>query len=577
MTEFISLDRLLRTGRASTYPVAKNAAHIIDYACFSEEVARWHQAFSQHSGTRFALHFNDSATFAAALLGAWHAGKCVYLPSDALPATLQKLQAAVDGFAGDVPAVLSPISAATAQATDKQTLDLNAVVLVVYTSGSSGEPCAIPKKLSQLVSEVAALEACFGKQCTGASVLATVSHQHIYGLLFRILWPLSAGRVFDTARLAFPEDIAAALSACSPAPAILIASPAHLKRLPEQLNWQAQSLLAVFSSGGPLPVEALPACRTLLGSAPIEVYGSSETGGIAWRQRQQDHQTAWKTLPGIAIRVEDDILHLRSPHLSDDAWQASSDRVSLTPNGFELLGRSDRIIKIEEKRVSLNAMEQALLATQLLNEVRILALPGSPRSLGITTLPSSRLSLGVLACPNEAGWRLVDEQGKRALNQALRDALADSTDASALPRRFRYIWAMPSNAQSKTTHAALLALFDPRHPEARLIKRSKDAAQLTIDVSASSPFFDGHFTSAPILPGVAQVDWALCLARELFELPAQFLRMEVLKFQQVILPNSQIQLELKTLNKGEEATLTFKFVSAVGTHASGRIVLGGPL
>ncbi|MFC7422168.1 AMP-binding protein [Iodobacter arcticus] len=565
MTDFISLDHLLRSSRASTYPVAKNAAQIIDYACFSKEVARWQQAFSQHSGTRFALYFNDSATFAAALLGAWHAGKCVYLPSDALPATLQKLQEVVDGFAGDVPAALSPISATPAQANGWQTLDLNAVMLVVYTSGSSGEPCAIPKKLSQLVSEVAALEACFGKQCAGANVLATVSHQHIYGLLFRILWPLSAGRMFDTARLAFPEDIAAALSVCSPAPAILIASPAHLKRLPEQLDWQSQSLLAVFSSGGPLPVEALPACRTLLGSAPIEVYGSSETGGIAWRQRQQDHQTAWRTLPGIAIRVEDDILYLRSPHLNDDAWQASSDRVLLTPHGFELLGRSDRIIKIEEKRISLSAMEQALLATQLLNEVRLIALAGS------------RLSLAVVACPNEAGWRLVDKQGKRALNQALRDALADSTDASALPRRFRYIWAMPSNAQSKTTHAALLALFDPRRPEARLIERSKDAAQLTIDVSASSPFFDGHFTSAPILPGVAQVDWALCLARELFELPAQFLRMEVLKFQQVILPNSQIQLELKTLNKGEETTLTFKFVSAVGTHASGRIVLGGPL
>ncbi|MCX7208126.1 MAG: AMP-binding protein [Proteobacteria bacterium] len=566
MTDFISLDRLLHIGRASTYPLAKNAAQIIDYGRFSRDVARWQQAFSQHNGTRFALYFNDSGTFAAALLGGWHAGKCVYLPSDALPATLQKLQESVDGFAGDFPAALSPISATAADtAADWQTLDLNAVMLVVYTSGSSGEPCAIPKKLSQLVSEVAALEACFGKQCANATVLSTVSHQHIYGLLFRILWPLSAGRVFDTARLAFPEDIAAALSVCSPAPAILIASPAHLKRLPEQLDWQAQSLLAVFSSGGPLPVEALPACRTLLGSAPIEVYGSSETGGIAWRQRSQDHQTAWKTLPGIAIRVEDEMLYLRSPHLSDNDWQASSDRVALTPDGFELLGRSDRIIKIEEKRISLSAMEQALLATQLLNEVRLIVLAGS------------RLSLAVVACPNEAGWRLVDEKDKRALNQALRNALADSTDASALPRRFRYIWAMPSNTQSKTTHAALLALFDPRRPEARLIERSKDAALLAIDVNASSPFFDGHFTSAAILPGVAQVDWALCLARELFELPAQFLRMEVLKFQQVILPNSQIQLELKTLNKGEETMLTFKFVSAVGTHASGRIVLGGSL
>ncbi|MEJ2791891.1 AMP-binding protein [Iodobacter sp. LRB] len=562
MANFISLDRLLFTGRESTFPLAKNAAQMIDYGSFSRDVARWQHAFRLHSGSRFALYFNDSATFAAALLGAWHAGKCVCLPSDTLPATLQKLQETTDGFAGDFPAALSPISATEYAATSWQVLNLNAVMLVVYTSGSSGEPCAIPKKLSQLVSEVAALETCFSKQSAGATVLATVSHQHIYGLLFRILWPLSAGRVFDTERLVFPEDIAAALSDASPAATILVASPAHLKRLPEQLNWQTESLRAVFSSGGPLPAEALPACRNLLGSAPFEIYGSSETGGIAWRQRQQDHQTAWRTLPGIAIRVENETLFLRSPHLSNNDWQAGNDRVSLTPNGFELLGRSDRIIKIEEKRVSLSAMEQALLATQLLDEVRLIALPGS------------RLSLGLIACPNEAGWRLVDEQGKKALNQALRNALAESSEASALPRRFRYIWALPSNTQSKTTHAALLALFDPRRPEARLIERSKDAALLNIDVNASSPFFDGHFNTAPILPGVAQTEWALCLARELFELPAVFLRMEVLKFQQVILPGSQIQLELKTLSKDTETLLTFKFVSAAGTHASGRIVLG---
>ncbi|NHQ85418.1 AMP-binding protein [Iodobacter sp. HSC-16F04] len=564
MANFISLERLLFTGRESTFRVAKNAGQSMDYDNFIKEVARWYHAFSLHSGHRFALYFNDSATFAAALLGAWHAGKCVYLPSDTLPATLQKLQESTDGFAGDVPAALSPIAAANESVSNWQVLDLNSVMLVVFTSGSSGEPCAIPKKLSQLVSEVAALEACFGKQSAGATVLATVSHQHIYGLLFRILWPLSAGRIFDTERLVYPEDIAAAISNASPEATILVASPAHLKRLPEQLDWLAQSLRAIFSSGGPLPAEALPACRNLLGSAPFEIYGSSETGGIAWRQRQQDHQTVWRTLPGIAIRVENETLFLRSPHLSNNDWQASNDRVTLTPNGFELLGRSDRIIKIEEKRISLSAMEQALLATELLDDVRLITLPGP------------RLSLGLIACPNEAGWCLIDKQGKKALNQALRHALADSSEASALPRRFRYTWALPSNTQSKTTHAALLALFDPRRPEARLIERSKDAALLEIDVNAGSPFFDGHFTTAPILPGVAQVEWALCLARELFELPAAFLRMEVLKFQQVIRPRSQIQLELKTLSKDSETMLTFKFVSAAGTHASGRIVLGNP-
>jgi len=92
-----------------------------------------------------------------------------------------------------------------------------APALVVYTSGTNGEPLAIGKSLAQLDAEVHALEARFGALCdTGLApvnlateamagfdddddvempvIWATVTHQHIYGLLFRVLWPLAAGR-----------------------------------------------------------------------------------------------------------------------------------------------------------------------------------------------------------------------------------------------------------------------------------------------------------------------------------------------------------------------------------------------
>ncbi|WP_293931676.1 AMP-binding protein [Iodobacter sp.] len=562
MAEFISLDRLLSQGRPSSYliAVADTAEQNLDFAAFSIQAARWRQAFKAHSGHKFALYFNNSATFAAALMGAWQAGKCVYLPGDALPSTLQRLRHEVDGFAGDLPSEYAPVQPRAAAIDQWNDLDLNAISLVVYTSGSSGEPSAIPKKLSQLSSEVAALHACFGRH--SATVLATVSHQHIYGLLFRVLWPISAGYAFAADRLAFPEDIAAALSTTPDA--VLVASPAHLKRLPEQLNWgkAASHLRMLFSSGGPLSTEALHLCRSLLRQAPIEVYGSSETGGIAWRARQQDVQTAWQTLPGVAVKVRDELLQVRSAHLSDDQWQACSDRVTLTDSGFELIGRSDRIIKIEEKRVSLNAIEDALLTTGLLQDARIVALKGA------------RLTLGVVATPNTAGWHLFDTAGKRALNQQLRKTLALCVEASALPRRFRYLHALPTNSQSKVTETALAALFDPRRPEARVLSLSSNHALLAIDVKADSPFFDGHFTDSPVLPGVAQIEWALRLARELFDLPAVFLRLELIKFQQVITPDSRIQLELGTQAKANESVLTFKFLSTAGPHASGKIVLG---
>ncbi|MGL4603748.1 MAG: AMP-binding protein, partial [Iodobacter sp.] len=533
----------------------------LSFAGFSLQVAGWQAAFAASPGQRFALFFNHSIPFAAALLGAWHAGKCVYLPGDALPATLQRLSLETDGFAGDLPAAFHPLTPAYSALPDWQPLNPDAIQLVVYTSGSGGEPGAITKKLSQLFSEVTALHTCFGVQAERATTLATVSHQHIYGLLFRILWPLSAGLPFASARLIYPEDIASALRQTPNA--LLISSPAHLKRLPAGLDWSgAAHLQLLFSSGGPLPDEALPDCRTLLGQAPVEVYGSSETGGVAWRQRHQTRQTSWQALPGVEIKIENEMMLLRSPHLSDGEWQAGSDRIELRADGFELLGRADRIIKIEEKRLSLTAAEQTLLATGLLSEARLLALPGA------------RLTLALIAVPASAGWQILDTQGKQALNQTLKEALALQFEAGVLPRRFRYIQALPANMQGKTTEAALLTLFDARRPEARLLEHGPGSALFAIEVNAGSPFFNGHFAGSPVLPGVAQIDWALRLARELFQLPSCFLRLENIKFQQVILPGHQVQLSLKITEKAGESLLGFDFSSPRGRHASGRIVLG---
>ena len=74
-----------------------------DHAHFHRDVLRWRTAFAASPAQAWALHFEDAACFAAALYGAWHAGKTVVLPGDALAGTQARLQGRVDGFAGDWP------------------------------------------------------------------------------------------------------------------------------------------------------------------------------------------------------------------------------------------------------------------------------------------------------------------------------------------------------------------------------------------------------------------------------------------------------------------------------------------
>ncbi|MFP2899732.1 4-coumarate--CoA ligase, partial [Corallococcus sp. 4LFB] len=255
-------------------------------------------------------------------------------------------------------------------------------------------------------------------------------------------------------------------------------------------------------------------------------------------------------------------LQVRSPHLPAGDWFTTEDRARAVPGGFELLGRRDRLLKLEEKRVSLSAMERALVAGGLLREARVLPLT-----------EGHRVTLAVVGVPDAEGWRLQEAGGRRSLSQALREKLAPHFESSALPRRFRYLEAMPVNSQGKSTEAALTALFDPKRPPFRVLERSGERALLAVEVPANSPYFDGHFPGSPILPGVVQLEWALLLGREHFALPPDFLRLEALKFQQVITPGTQLTVELTWAK--ESGRLGFKLTSAAGSHASGRIVLGG--
>lgn len=560
MAEWIALERIVAAAADPARVVGYRDGAAVDHAQFRRQALAWRRAFAAAPGDDWALYFDDALDFAAALFGAWHAGKRVFLGGDNLPGTLERLRGHVQGFAGDVPAACAPLAAATEAETETALppLDLDALQLVVFTSGSTGEPSAIGKRAAQLAHEVDALQAAFGAQLGDARVHGTVAHQHIYGLLFRVLWPLAAGRPIMP-RTFFHEDLVAALARHD---SVLVATPAHLKRLPEQLDWRALDgrLRAVFSSGGALPAESAQAARELLGVPATEVLGSSETGGIAWR-RWNGGQPAWQPLPGVEWRIEDDCLAVSSPHLDRPGWWRTQDRVEAdAAGGFRLLGRADRIVKIEERRVSLEALEQQLLAHPAVAEAKVLVLPGTREQLAAVIVPTAE------------GWRQLHAGDRRRLSQALAAHLAPSHDAVTRPRRWRFVEALPINAQGKSTAQALAALFRPQLPQVRWLRREADAAELEMRLQPELVAFDGHFPQAAILPGVVQLDWAVRYGREAFAMPPRFLRMETLKFQHVARPGDVLTLTLGW--DPARRTLGFRYVSAHGTHASGKVLFG---
>lgn len=415
---------------------------------------RWCRALAQAPANHRYVHLyhQDAVEFLAALLAIWRSGKVAVLPPNTLPATLEELARISPTAIGELPSSLTkatgaPMAEDEAPAlvpTDEQA-DLQALLL--FTSGSSGEPVKVGKTFRQIENELRTLERTWGNDLADAPVFATVSHQHIYGLLFRLLWPLCAGRPFSRKALLYWEEVEAAARAFPQS--ALATSPAHLAHIPHLAA--PLGLARIFSSGAPLAPNHASVASARLGSPITEVYGSTETGGIAWKHHSD---RLWSPFVGVTLRTLTHVpdappcLQVSGSHLPLGVSHDTQDRVVLyAEHKFELLGRADRIAKICGKRISLNRLEQCLETHEWVREARVLRHP----------LAQARLAAVVVL--NDEGLAFLRQYRKNALNRTLRRALADQVEAVALPRFWRYPGALPRNSQGKVTHAELTNLF----------------------------------------------------------------------------------------------------------------------
>ncbi len=439
------LHRLLADGRDADHSVCQDGARLVPWSAFAGRVGAHAAAFAARPETRWLLVSTHPLDFLVQLFALLHAGKQAVIPPNTQPGTLAQLAGAYDAVAAD-----APPAAASAPLTPLSPLAAADAIVDLYTSGSTGEPKRVRKTLAQFEAEIDALEALWGATLGDAVVVATAPHHHIYGLLFRLLWPLAAGRAFDAATCAHPDTLGERLALLRDT--ALVSSPAQLARLPELVplaSLQPAPRL-VFSSGGPLPAAAAAAFRNQLGQAPTEVFGSTETGGIAWRRQGDGTDGAlWTPLPGVDVGADDDgALALRSPFLPSNAPWRMDDAVELLADGrFHLRGRLDRIVKIEEKRLSLPDLEARLGAHPWVATAAAVALAGRRQTIGAALVLTAE------------GRAQLAARGRRAAALELRRHLAEHFEAVLLPRRWRFPEQLPLDERGKLTQAALAALF----------------------------------------------------------------------------------------------------------------------
>ncbi|CDT54194.1 Putative fatty acid CoA ligase [Vibrio coralliirubri] len=449
---YISLSELLSQTRAPESIVCFDDNSEITWQTFNADLSQLVHLLSSSPFQRVAICTQDSYQFSVTFLACAVSQKHIILPGNYQPCALAELSEhfdclLVDDSIGEVEVsdVLNIQNLLDSSTSSKQPLidnlapiDLAAIQLTLFTSGSSGTPKAINKTLEHLDIETAQLDKNWGGMLKGKQVHSTVSHQHIYGLLFRILWPLCSGVPFARNNLEYPEQILShANKNC-----VLISSPALLKRLKHETK--SAQLAGVFSSGGPLPTESAHQSRSLLGHLPIEVFGSTETGGIAFRQ-QESAQTPWQLFDCLEASLNsENCIKLLSPYIDKNNWYQTADECEMvSDNQFILKGRTDRVIKIEEKRVSLVEVEKRLEQLPWISECVVIPFEEPERLILASVLVLSDQGQATLATMSRGKFWLM-----------LRSELRKWLEPIAIPRKYRVVDEIPLNSQGKrlTSH-----------------------------------------------------------------------------------------------------------------------------
>lgn len=427
----------------STRPLAWVDGQGVDLAGFLRHV---HGVAAWLPTARHVVNLcDDRYRFLVLLCAAAVRGQVTLLPPSRAPAVVAQIAGAHAGcsLVTDQPEVAALLPGqhclpATLPAADGGVplLPADQVLVIGYTSGSTGVPQANPKTWGSFVASTAQNMQQLSRLCGGQlpQVVATVPPQHMYGMELSVLLPLLGPACIHAGRPFFPQDVAQALAQVPP-PRLLVTTPVHLRAL-VQAGVELPALAGIITATAPLPVPLAQAAEAAFAAPVQEMFGSTETCIFATRRTAQTAQ--WTPLAGVRVQPLADGMRVSAPHLEQPRELA--DLVRCTGDGrFELIGRRADLVEIAGKRASLGDLTARLLALPGVADGVMLQLPAEPGQ------PVGRIAALVVAPGRE----------EAELLGALRQAM----DPVFLPRPLRRVPALPRNETGKLPRDALLALL----------------------------------------------------------------------------------------------------------------------
>lgn len=465
---YIPPSLLDKDSRSDDFIVAFGTDAVVTWREFVSDVAKIRLFLeSRPDNLSWVLHCEDAYYFTIALLAMLQAKRKALVAANIEKSFINEIREEKSGFLTDVPLedadLVQDVLQKQESDLDWKKIDRDSAEIVIYTSGTTGKSKAVPKRFLQFENELHELVKCFGNKWQNRKVFSTVNHHHIYGLLFTSFLPVATGLPLCRRNISCSKEIHSLVDEN----ALIVSSPAFLKRFTQEENEiiPFEKSPEIFSSGGPLLEEVSRKIALLMNTWVTEIYGSTETGGIAYRQIKNG--SIWKPFEVCKTSLaENKCLNVKSNYILEPEGFTTGDLAEIYEDGsFILRGRADYVVKVEDKKISLADVEKSLMSTRLLQDVCVVPMEGKSQYL------AAALVL------NSMGVRQFENLPKEKVNAYFKDFVSKDSEELVPPQKWVYLEELPQDTQGKIKRLDVQALFDlTENPNFHILKISRESS-----------------------------------------------------------------------------------------------------
>lgn len=415
-----------------------------------------------------------------------------------------------------------PVSTSACKRFDFQKPDFQNTFVNFFTSGSGSEPKMIKKSLQNLINEGLDIFESF-KEFFGENhrVVSSTKSQHMFPFAYRFMMPLcNADRlIIDTQDIYYPDS--QDLSDC-----VFVSTPSFLDKF-KKYNAMCEAKV-VFSAGAIIKQDLFTYLEKK--SRVIDIYGSTESGTVGYKKSSaQKYHTA---VSNVFVSVDEKSqIKLKSPYFLESELILCDIIKMENEKNFMLLNRSDRVLKIQEKRISAQEIESVVSQCNIVNECYCLK------------------SADKLACAvslNKEGFDFYFENpqgcGLKNISSHLKQLVSSKTEI--VPQRWKFLYELPKNERGKIDRLKIEKIFATNLslPFVFECHKSQHNAVYEMLFPKSCNFFEGHFDGFPILAGVVQLYFANYFASDAFNVKINTDSVKKIKFSKLIKPDEKLKL-----------------------------------